>query len=296
MDWLGKIGEFFGALTNPIDMLMSWIVSLAMEGMMWVLGSVVKIMKLTDGFYDVKITKDLFAIVEYACYILVVAVATYYVFSVLLDMATGGSGESPMVVFGKFINYGFRVLSMPFLLFTFITVNSKFIDVLTAYGVDVNKFSSKIGAKGTDSTAFIKTMGTLFSVSQTSLLLPALFGLGIAIVFFILLFQLIRRTGDVFFLYILIPPVALTVFTKDLDMYPSWVRQLITVIGGQTVQVIGLYAGMQMVMEGHGIMGMGVLLATISTPAVIKEFAYNSGKGGGGFSQLASSGLMMLAR
>lgn len=294
MDWLGRLGDLFGTLLNPVDLLMSWMVMLAMEGITWVLGSVVSIMKLSDSFYDVPVTKDLFAIVEYACYLIVGAVAVYYVFSVLLDIATGGSGESPEKIIGKFINYGFRVLSMPFFLFTFIHLNGKFIDVIASYGINMDTFVKDLSSNSTDNGAFIKKMTLLMTIPQSSVLLPALFGLGLAIVFFVLLFQLVRRTGDIFFLYILIPPVAVTIFTKDLDMYSSWTRQLVSVVGGQSVQVIGIFAGTQMLMEGRGIIGTGILLATISTPAVIKEFAYNSGKGGGGLSQLATSGMMLL--
>lgn len=296
MDWLSNIGTIFGALTNPVDLLMSWIVTLAMEAINWALGSVVKIMKLSDTFYEVKLTRDFFSIVEYACYLIVGAVAVYYVFSVLLDMATGGSGESPQKVIGKFLNYGFRILSMPFFLFTFIHLNSKFIDVISEYGINPKGFIKDMSTDASDSANFIKRMVSMMGISNGSVLLPALFGLGMAILFFVLLAQLVRRTGDLFFLYILIPPVAVTIFTKDLDMYSSWTRQLISVIGGQSVQVIGIFAGIGMILGGHGIIGNGILLSTISTPAVIKEFAYTAKKSGGGVSQIASSGLMMLAK
>lgn len=296
MEWLELIGAFFNVATSPIDMLMSWLVTLAIEGLSWVLGSMVSVMKLSDTFATVQVTKDFFEIVQYACFLLVGAVAVYYLFSVLLDFATGGSGETPQKVIGKFLMYGYRILSMPFFLFTYIYLNSKFVDVITSYGLQSDGLIKNLAADPKDSTAFIKRIAKLMNINQTNILLPALIGLGLAILYFALLFQLIRRTGDIFFLYILIPPVAVTVFTKDLDMYSSWIRQLISVVGGQSVQVIGIYAGAQMIVEGHGIMGIGILLATISTPAVIKEFAYNSGKGGGGLSQIASSGMMLLAK
>lgn len=295
MDWLSAIGDFFNAVTNPIDALMGFIVQLGVEMLSWTLGQLVSVMKLTDTFTKVKFTMDLFSLVNSICLMLTGAVATYYVFTVVLDIATGGEGESPMKVIGKFLHYGLRLVSMPFFLFTALKLNSAFVSAMQTFGLSSDKIVKNLQLSNSDSSAFLKRLGTLFDLPDKAILIGALFALGMAIIVVVLLFQLITRTGEVFFLYVLIPPVCITVFTKDLDMYSSWWRQVISVIGGQAVQLIGLYAGIQFLLEGYGIVGIGVLIATAKTPAVIKEFAYNSG-GGGIVRQAISTGSLMIVR
>ncbi len=291
MQWLKLIGDIFSAYTAPVDSLMAMIVRTAVEGLSWVLGQIVTIMKLSDSFYDVQVTKDLFFIINYFSGMLATAVGTYFVFSQLLATATGGDPKPPQQVWGAFLTYGFRILSMPFFMFTALTLNSVFIDAIVAMGLSSKKIEENLKLDSEDSTAFLKRIGTLYNIGDKSVLLGGLVALMLLIILVVLFFQMIKRTGEIFFIYLLISPVALSCLTNDLDMYSSWWRQSLSVIGGQSVQVIGIYAGFQFLLEGHGFMATGILLATISTPVVIKEFAYNSGVGNF-FKQIGSTAML----
>ncbi|MBL1227209.1 conjugal transfer protein TrbL family protein [Enterococcus sp. BWR-S5] len=295
LDWLSSIGDFFNYVTNPIDTLMAFLMQLAVEALNWCLGQLINVMKLTDTFAEVKFTQELFLLINYSCGILATAVASYYLFSNVLDIATGGEGEPITKILGKFLSYGYRILAMPFFLFVALELNSGFIKVIQAFGLDSQSIADNLKLSNDDSTAFLKRISSLFSIGENSVLITAFFAVIMAVVFVVLLFQLITRTGDVFFLYMYIPPIAITVFSRDLDMYSTWWRQLISVIGGQSLQLIGIYAGIQFLLEGHGIIGMGILISTIRTPAVMKEFAYNTG-GGGIVRQAVSTGSLMLIR
>lgn len=291
MEWLNRIGTMFNIVTSPIDTLMAFLVRIAVEGLSWLLGQIMDIMKLTDTFFNVQVTKDIFFLVNYFTVMLATAVGTYFVFSQLLNAATGGDPKSPQQVWGAFLTYGFRVLSMPFFLFTALKLNSVFIDAIVKLGLSSKKIEANLHLDNDDSTAFLKRIGTLYNVGDKSILLTGLLSVMLLIILVVLFFQMVKRTGEIFFSYVLIPPVALSCLTNDLDMYSSWWRQCISVIGGQSVQVIGIYAGFQFLLEGHGIMATGILLATISTPVVIKEFAYNSGIGNF-FKQVGSTAMM----
>lgn len=291
MEWLGLIGSMFNKYTSPVDSVMAWGVQIAVEGLSWVLSQIVAIMTLSNEFYNVQITKDIFYIINFFSGMLAVSVGTYFVFSQLLSVAVGNDAKPPMQIIGAFINYGFRILSMPFFLFTALELNSAFINGVIKLGLSSKKIEDDLHLNNEDPTAFIQRMGSLYKVSEDSILMGALLSIMLLIVFLTLFFQMMKRTGEIFFIYIFIPPVALSCLTNDLDMYSSWWRQTLSVIGGQSVQVLGIYAGFQFLIESHGLMATGILLATITTPVVVKEFAYNSGIGG--FFKQAGSVAMM---
>lgn len=291
MEWLNVIGSLFNAYTAPVDSLMAMIVRIAVEGLSWVLGQIIAITKLSDSFYDVQVTKDLFFLINFFTGMMATAVGTYFAFSQLLNTATGGEPKPPQQIWGAILMYGFRISSMPFFMFTALKLNSVFIDAIVALGLSSKKLEDNLKLDNEDSTAFLKRIGTLYKLGDKSVMLAGLVALMLFIILVILFFQMIKRTGEIFFIYLFIPPVALSCLTNDLDMYSSWWRQSISVIGGQSVQVLGIYAGFQFMIEGHGFIATGILLATISTPVVIKEFAYNSGIGNF-FKQAGSTALM----
>lgn len=277
MQWLEVLGSLFSTITSPIDLLMAWLVQIAVEGLSWILGQIVSVMMLTSSFSTMQVTKDIFFLVNFATGILATGVGSYYIFAQLLNHVTGKDAKNPQQIIGGFFDYGFRSLSMPFFLFLMIELNTAFVKAIVALGLSSKSIEEKFQLSSGDPGKFLQTIGTMYSIKESAVLIGALVAVALLIILVVLFFQLIRRTGDVFFLYVLIPPVALTSLTSDLDMYSSWWRQCISVVGSQAVQVIGIYAGFGAMMEGHGIVGTGILLATISTPGVIKEFAYNSG-------------------
>ena len=291
MEWLNVIGSLFNAYTAPVDSLMAMIVRIAVEGLSWVLGQIIRITKLSDSFYDVQVTKDLFFLINFFTGMMATSVGTYFAFSQLLNTATGGEPKPPQQIWGAILMYAFRISSMPFFMFTALKLNSVFIDAIVALGLSSKKLEDNLMLDNDDSTAFLKRIGSLYKLGDKSVMLAGLVALMLCIILVILFFQMIKRTGEIFFIYLFIPPVALSCLTNDLDMYSSWWRQSISVIGGQSVQVLGIYAGFQFMIEGHGFIATGILLATISTPVVIKEFAYNSGIGNF-FKQAGSTALM----
>lgn len=50
MQWLEVLGSLFSTITSPIDLLMAWLVQIAVEGLSWILGQIVSVMMLTSSF------------------------------------------------------------------------------------------------------------------------------------------------------------------------------------------------------------------------------------------------------
>lgn len=60
MQWLEVLGSLFSTITSPIDLLMAWLVQIAVEGLSWILGQIVSVMMLTSSFSTMQVTKDIF--------------------------------------------------------------------------------------------------------------------------------------------------------------------------------------------------------------------------------------------
>ncbi|MBC1920471.1 hypothetical protein HCJ46_17100 [Listeria booriae] len=280
MAWLESIGKFFEGLTSPIDYLMGFLVQFSIDGLSWILGAIVGITKLNDNFEDIQSIQDILVLIQFFVGLMVVAIGTYHVFSQLLSIAAGREFKTPREIFGDFLLYGWRLLSMPYFLFFSLKLNAIWVDMLTKRGLSADKLIESLSLGGKSTDEFMKSITKMFVLQNLSGIISVLIAVVLLIVFIILWFQFIKRSGEIIYMYLFIPFVALSTLSTDLDMYSTWWRQALSVIFSQGMQVTGLYLSVQLILEGHGQLGLGLLLATISTPVIIKEFAYNSGVGG----------------
>ncbi len=294
MDFLKGIGDFFNGIMNPIDMLVGMLVKIAFEVTSFFLGQIVSLMKLNTTFSEISAVTTMFSLINLLCIILSFGIATYFVFNNLFKMWIGQDAKTPRQVVGTIIDYGWKLLSMPFFLFTFLKVNNLVISVLTKMGLDPTTVSKALGVGGNTPGDMLKKMIALFAVPGSTIFIAPMLAITLAVCFFVLNYQLTIRSGELVFIYLFIPVVALSTMTEDLNLYSTWWRQVITVVGGQICQIVGLYLFLQCMVEGHGIIGSGILIATIKTPGLMKEYAINSGFTNG-MKQISSTLMLKLA-
>ncbi|EAC2922389.1 conjugal transfer protein TrbL family protein [Listeria seeligeri] len=275
MNFLNSIGEAFQGLTNPIDLMMTLMIQMAVEGLSYILAGIVNLTKLGNGFEDIDAIKDIFTLCNYFVGLLVGAIAVYHVFQQILNMITAKNTKSPQELFGDMFNYGWRLLSMPYFLFFGLKLNSIWINMITDKGLNSQNLIKMLGLKNNDS--FLKAISKMFAINAASNIVTVIAALLLLISFAVLYFHFIKRSGEIVFMYIFIPIVALSSISTDFDLYSTWWKNAIGIIFTQALQVTGLYLSIQLVLDGHGVFGIGVLLATISTPMLVKEFAHNAG-------------------
>lgn len=277
MQWLSDVlGGVFEFLSSPIDFLLGFLIEGAMTGIEWMLGGIVKLTTLSSGFYDITAVKDMFYLINYFIFMMAGAIATFNVFNQIFKHVVGDDAKTPQQVMGDTLKFGFRLLSMPFFFFTVVKLNEVFIAAIVKYGVNIQAVKDSFGiGKGAD--GFTGKVATMFGIIQNSVIIIAVVAVMMLIIFLALGFQFMKRNGELFYLYILMPLVSLSALTSDLDMYSTWWRQMLSVVGTQSLQIVGLYTFIQCLLTGHAMFGISILMATISTPALLKEFAYNSG-------------------
>ncbi len=281
MDFLSGIGDIFNAITSPIDFFIGFIVLSAVESINFILYNIMNLMLMPAKVVETGALKDIAYIINYFVYTMAGGVGAWHLFRNLLKIATDQGGKSFQAMMGDFIEYGLRLVSLPFFFYTMVEVNSLLVKVFVGMGINPKKLMMSLGVEKNSPTAFLERLGKMFLVSKTSNFVAPIIGLGLFILFAILLLQTLTRIGEVAFIFLFIPLVAVSVLTEDLDMYSAWWRNALSVFGTQILQLIGIYLSFQFFIDGNGLFGIGILLTTIKTPQIAKEYTMSSGVSSG---------------
>lgn len=281
MDFLSRIGDIFNAITSPIDFLIGFIVLSAVESMNFILYNIMKLMLMPSKVVQEGALKDIAYVINYFVYTMAGAVGAWHIFRNMLKVMTDQGGKSFRSLCGDFLEYGLRLVSLPFFFYVLSDVNALLVKVFSGMGINPTNLMVALGVDKNSPAAFLERIAKIFVISESSVFIAPLVGLALFILFAILLLQTLSRIGEVAFLYLFIPLVAVSVLTEDLDMYSAWWRNGLSIFGTQILQLIGIYLSFQFLIDGNGLFGIGILLATVKTPQIAKEYTTNSGVSSG---------------
>lgn len=124
--------------------------------------------------------------------------------------------------------------------------------------------------------------GTMISVATGGAIVIAAIALGLAALIVIFFFQACVRYGDLIYLQALAPVAAATYVNETTDYVSVWWREMMSVTFQLPLQVLCLYGGLSEFAEPslvHVMVGIGLLILMVRTPAILRNFMYSTGTG-----------------
>lgn len=288
------VKDFFTTVTNPIEAFSRWIVELSIQLLNFFLGSIVSVTKIDTEYQKVQVIQDVFSWVRFLVYALVGVIVLHQLFKQYLAISTGSiQRRTTSQIMGDIGKFAYRLLMLPLFLDIMIKINSFWVGFISDKGLVVDQFVEFLGLKkdGGDKTVSEIVLGNIAQVYQlqmagTVVFVAIFFLVLLAILFVLMYIQMIMRLGQIVFCYVLIPFVALSALNEEMDMYSTWWRETIAIVGTAAAQVSFLYLGLNCMLSGHAILGTGILIGVVTTPAVLQKFVYSTGVASGTGSML----------
>ncbi|MEK4504043.1 conjugal transfer protein TrbL family protein [Bacillus sp. FSL R12-0069] len=284
------VKDFFTTVTNPIEAFSRWIVELSIQLLNFFLGSIVSVTKIDMEYQKVQVIQDVFSWVRFLVYALVGVIVLHQLFKQYLAISTGSiQRRTTSQIMGDIGKFAYRLLMLPLFLDIMIKLNSFWVGFISDKGLVVDEFVKYLGlnneAKGDKSLSEI-VLGNIAQTYQlqmagTVVFVAIFFLVLLAILFVLMYIQMIMRLGQIVFCYVLIPFVALSALNEEMDMYSTWWRETIAIVGTAAAQVSFLYLGLNCMLSGHAILGTGILIGVVTTPAVLQKFVYSTGVASG---------------
>ncbi|MED2777136.1 DUF6102 family protein [Bacillus thuringiensis] len=283
------VKDFFTTVTNPIEAFSRWIVELSIQLLNFFLGSIVSVTKIDTEYQKVQVIQDVFSWVRFLVYALVGVIVLHQLFKQYLAISTGSiQRRTTSQIMGDIGKFAYRLLMLPLFLDIMIKINSFWVGFISDKGLVVDQFVEFLGLKkdGGDKTVSEIVLGNIAQVYQlqmagTVVFVAIFFLVLLAILFVLMYIQMIMRLGQIVFCYVLIPFVALSALNEEMDMYSTWWRETIAIVGTAAAQVSFLYLGLNCMLSGHAILGTGILIGVVTTPAVLQKFVYSTGVASG---------------
>ncbi|MCI0767296.1 conjugal transfer protein TrbL family protein [Bacillus sp. TL12] len=288
------VKDFFQVATNPIEAFSRWIVELSIQLLNFFLGSIVSVTKIDTEYQNVQVIQDLFSWIRFLVYALVGTIVIHQLFKQYLAISTGSiQRRTTSQIMGDIGKFAYRLLMLPLFLDIVIKINSFWVSFISGKGLVVDEFVKFLGlnqAKGEKSVSEI-VLGNVAKIYQlqtagTVVFVTIFFLVLLAILFVMMYIQMIMRLGQIVFCYVLIPFVALSALNEEMDMYSTWWRETIAIVGTAMAQVSFLYLGINCMLSGHAILGTGILIGVVTTPAVLQKFVYSTGVASGAGSMM----------
>lgn len=283
------VKDFFTTVTNPIEAFSRWIVELSIQLLNFFLGSIVSVTKIDTEYQKIQVIQDVFSWVRFLVYALVGVIVLHQLFKQYLAISTGSiQRRTTSQIMGDIGKFAYRLLMLPLFLDIMIKINSFWVGFISDKGLVVDQFVEFLGLKkdGGDKTVSEIVLGNIAQVYQlqmagTVVFVAIFFLVLLAILFVLMYIQMIMRLGQIVFCYVLIPFVALSALNEEMDMYSTWWRETIAIVGTAAAQVSFLYLGLNCMLSGHAILGTGILIGVVTTPAVLQKFVYSTGVASG---------------
>ncbi|MBJ8024222.1 conjugal transfer protein TrbL family protein [Bacillus cereus] len=283
------VKDFFTTVTNPIEAFSWWIVELSIQLLNFFLGSIVSVTKIDTEYQKVQVIQDVFSWVRFLVYALVGVIVLHQLFKQYLAISTGSiQRRTTSQIMGDIGKFAYRLLMLPLFLDIMIKLNSFWVGFISDKGLVVDQFVEFLGLKkdGGDKTVSEIVLGNISQTYQlqmagTVVFVAIFFLVLLAILFVLMYIQMIMRLGQIVFCYVLIPFVALSALNEEMDMYSTWWRETIAIVGTAAAQVSFLYLGLNCMLSGHAILGTGILIGVVTTPAVLQKFVYSTGVASG---------------
>ncbi|MBW3496449.1 conjugal transfer protein TrbL family protein [Bacillus mycoides] len=283
------VKDFFTTVTNPIEAFSRWIVELSIQLLNFFLGSIVSVTKIDTEYQKVQVIQDVFSWVRFLVYALVGVIVLHQLFKQYLAISTGSiQRRTTSQIMGDIGKFAYRLLMLPLFLDIMIKLNSFWVGFISDKGLVVDQFVEFLGLKkdGGDKTVSEIVLGNIAQTYQlqmagTVVFVAIFFLVLLAILFVLMYIQMIMRLGQIVFCYVLIPFVALSALNEEMDMYSTWWRETIAIVGTAAAQVSFLYLGLNCMLSGHAILGTGILIGVVTTPAVLQKFVYSTGVASG---------------
>ncbi|EOP78676.1 conjugal transfer protein TrbL family protein [Bacillus thuringiensis] len=283
------VKDFFTTVTNPIEAFSRWIVELSIQLLNFFLGSIVSVTKIDTEYQNVQVIQDVFSWVRFLVYALVGVIVLHQLFKQYLAISTGSiQRRTTSQIMGDIGKFAYRLLMLPLFLDIMIKINSFWVGFISDKGLVVDEFVKFLGLnQGTEKKSVSEIV--LGNIAQTyqlqmagTVVFVAIFFLVLLAILFVLMYiQMIMRLGQIVFCYVLIPFVALSALNEEMDMYSTWWRETIAIVGTAAAQVSFLYLGLNCMLSGHAILGTGILIGVVTTPAVLQKFVYSTGVASG---------------
>ncbi|HFK1812466.1 TPA: conjugal transfer protein TrbL family protein [Bacillus cereus] len=288
------VKDFFTTVTNPIEAFSRWIVELSIQLLDFFLGSIVSVTKIDTEYQKVQVIQDVFSWVRFLVYALVGVIVLHQLFKQYLAISTGSiQRRTTSQIMGDIGKFAYRLLMLPLFLDIMIKINSFWVGFISDKGLVVDEFVKFLGLnQGTEKKSVSEIV--LGNIAQTyqlqmagTVVFVAIFFLVLLAILFVLMYiQMIMRLGQIVFCYVLIPFVALSALNEEMDMYSTWWRETIAIVGTAAAQVSFLYLGLNCMLSGHAILGTGILIGVVTTSAVLQKFVYSTGVASGTGSML----------
>ncbi|MEB8730047.1 conjugal transfer protein TrbL family protein, partial [Bacillus cereus] len=239
------VKDFFTTVTNPIEAFSRWIVELSIQLLNFFLGSIVSVTKIDTEYQKVQVIQDVFSWVRFLVYALVGVIVLHQLFKQYLAISTGSiQRRTTSQIMGDIGKFAYRLLMLPLFLDIMIKINSFWVGFISDKGLVVDEFVKFLGLnQGTEKKSVSEIV--LGNIAQTyqlqmagTVVFVAIFFLVLLAILFVLMYiQMIMRLGQIVFCYVLIPFVALSALNEEMDMYSTWWRETIAIVGTAAAQV-----------------------------------------------------------
>lgn len=200
----------------------------------------------------------------------------------LLTQQMGGfANRSAKEIVTKTILATVFAMFTPFLLTDIlIAVNNAWVNFILSKGIDVD------------------TLAKMFTIPATMGLASMCIMIFYTLLYLILAFQYIIRSGELMILFIFSSIAAISSINEDLNIFPVWWREAIATVFQQSLQITILWAIMNQLAGGRKlldyIIATGLMFGLIIGPKFLRRLIYSTGTGRSAVSAAGSAGKMAM--
>lgn len=129
----------------------------------------------------------------------------------------------------------------------------------------------------------VDTLTKFVSFPPTTNVVVMVAGLILTIMFLLLAIQYIVRLGEIMILFILAPLAALTFINEDMNIWPVWWREAVSVVFQQSFQITVLWLIFNLLGGAKSlndyILAIALMVIVLKGPSVLRKFIYSTGTG-----------------
>ena len=195
----------------------------------------------------------------------------FFTYHMMKIMFAGIMGQNSRTVgeltFKSAMGLAFASFSPYLLTEILLKINNGIVEFVISKGVNTDTMQKYLDIGNPQSASFT-LMCTIFVLT---------------ILYVILCFQYLIRTGQLMLIYVAAPFVATTMINEDMNLWPIFWRETLSVIFMQSVQIILLWlifnmlGGAKSIFDFFGVISLMIVL--IMGPAILRRFLYSTGAG-----------------